>query len=110
MHSHKMKNRLEVTKGEFGTAIEIFRVRRVADSAMLAFENGFLSIEAGDRHVTMRALGEWHGRAWFSSNLLKALAAVPPNEDPVVVTYDGVNLRIGPMVRVSERRHRATVQ
>jgi hypothetical protein len=63
---------------------------------MLAFEGGFLSIECGDRLVTMRALGEWHGRAWFSSNLLKALATVPPSEDPIEVTYDGAKLRIGP--------------
>src|SRR5437016_749450 len=91
-----MKNFLEINRAEFASAVKTFNVRRLSSSAMLAFEGGFLSIECGDRLVTMRASGEWHGRAWFSSNLLKALAAVPPTEDPIEVTYDGARLRVGP--------------
>lgn len=90
-----MKNRLEIDRHEFAAAIKIFKVRSLPRSAMLAFEGGFLSIEAGNRLVTMRAVGEWHGRARFTTNLLKALAAAPPNDNPVVIIYDDGKLAVG---------------
>jgi len=90
-----MKNVLEVSRGEFARAVKSFRLRSLSDAALLAFENGFLSVESGEQLVTMRATGEWHGRAWTSSNLLKALAAAPPLEDPVVIVYTDGKLRIG---------------
>lgn len=90
-----LENRLEVDRHEFAQAMKTFNVRALPRSAMLAFEGGFLSIEAGNRLVTMRAVGEWHGRAKFSANLLKAVAAAPPNDNPVVIIYDDGKLRVG---------------
>ena len=97
-----MKNLLEVERGDFAEGIRTFRVRTLPDSAMLAFENGFLSIEAGERLVTLRAQGEWHGRARFSSNMLKALARFPPTANTIVITYDSGKLRIGSTVIACE--------
>lgn len=91
-----LTNRLEIDRREFASAMKTFNVRSLPRSAMLAFEGGFLSIEAGNRLVTMRATGQWHGRAWFSGNLLKALAGTPPIDDPVLVIYHDAKLRIGP--------------
>ena len=91
-----LTNRLEIGRREFASAMETFNVRSLPRSAMLAFEGGFLSIEAGNRLVTMRATGHWHGRAWFSGNLLKALAVTPPIDDPVAIIYNDAKLRIGP--------------
>src|SRR5688572_7144817 len=93
-----LKNRLEVDRHEFARAMKTFNVRSFLRSAMLAFEGGFLSIEAGNVLVTMRANGQWQGRARFSANLLKALALVAPTENPVVVLYQGERLRIGGIV------------
>lgn len=93
-----MKNRLEVTRQDFATA---FRPLRRVDSrgdALLAFEGGFLSVEAGDRAAVVHAEGEWQGRARFSANILRALAEVPPSEDPVVFEFLDDRLRIGTMV------------
>jgi hypothetical protein len=93
-----LENRLEIDRHEFAQAMKTFNVRALPRSAMLAFEGGFLSIEAGNRLVTMRATGQWHGRAWFSANLLKALAATPPHDDPVVMVYLDAKLRVGPTI------------
>src|SRR5262245_52364948 len=78
--------------------MKAFNVRSLPRSAMLAFEGGFLSIEAGNLCVTMRATGVWHGRARFSANLLKALAVAAPKEDPVVTHYQGGRLHIAGIV------------
>jgi hypothetical protein len=93
-----MKNTLEVRREDFVAAVRTFHVRKLPSSAMLAFEDGFLSIEAGDRLSTMHAQGEWHGRAWFSTNLLKALAVAPPTQNPIAVVYADGKLRIGTIV------------
>lgn len=90
-----LTNRLEIDRHEFAHAMKTFNVRSLPRSAMLAFEGGFLSIEAGNALVTMRADGQWQGRARFSANLLKALALVPPKENPVVILYEGERLHIG---------------
>ena len=90
-----MKNVLEMDRSEFARAMRSFHVRELAQTALLAFEGSILSIESGAQVVTMHADGEWHGRAWFSSNLVKALIKVPPTDDPIVIAYDGAKLRVG---------------
>ena len=52
--------------------------------AILSFTNGFLSIESDDKVAVMHASGEWHGKAQFSSSIVKALALVPLNTNPKV--------------------------
>lgn len=89
------KNVLELSRGEFVRALRSFRPRSLGDVALLACEGGYLSIESGGQVVTMHATGEWHGRAWISSNMIKALAAAPPRSDPVTVAYSDGQLRVG---------------
>ena len=83
-----LKNRLEVARSEFNQAMKAFRDgRKRHDSAGIAFENGILSMQVDDVMVTLSASGEWSGCAYFSGQVLEALARVPPTEDPVVVEY-----------------------
>ena len=87
-----MKNHLEIDAAEFKLATKIFTPkRRKLGPALLAFEGGFLSIESGEATAVMRASGEWHGRATFSPEILRALAMHPPTQNPLKVAYaDGV--------------------
>ena len=64
---------------------------------LLSFENGFLFIESGDITKVTRADGEWHGRATFSPEILRALATVPPSQDPIPISYADGHLLIGSM-------------
>lgn len=89
-------NQLTVDIQDFKNAIKVFRpeigrknsrVKQESSKAMLSFNDGFLIIETNGTHAVMRALGEWHGKAQFSFNTVKALVLVPPNVNPVIVRY-----------------------
>lgn len=43
----------------------------------------------------MRATGTWSGRAYFSLEILRAIATVPPSENPVVLSYAQNHLLLG---------------
>ena len=43
----------------------------------------------------MRASGVWHGRATFSPAMLRALATIPPAQDPLPISYADGHLLIG---------------
>jgi hypothetical protein len=89
-------NSLSVALDDFKLSTTPFAKRRAKlGKVLLAFESGFLSIESGDIKVVMNAIGEWHGRASFSSEILRALAAVPPNINPLVFEYEDGYLKIG---------------
>ncbi len=89
-------NSLSVALDDFKLSTTPFAKRRVKLSkVLLAFESGFLSIESGDIKVVMNAIGEWHGRASFSPEILRALATVPPNINPLVFEYEDGYLKIG---------------
>lgn len=93
-----MTNRLHVSQRNFKDALKPFAAkRRKLGPALLAFEGGFLSIESGEATAVMHATGEWHGRARFSAEILRALATYPPPEDPVTVSYAEDHLLIGSM-------------
>lgn len=92
-----MENRLEIRRPDFVSALQRLRRGTRNEQALLAFEGGYLSIEIDDKACAMHAKGEWHGRARFSANIIRAFAASPPAEDPVVISLrDGV-LRISTM-------------
>lgn len=93
-----MKNRLEVARLDFVSAFKTFSKVDLRSDALLSFEGGFLSVEAGDRAAVVHADGEWQGRARFSTNVLRALAKVPPAEDPVVIELVEGRVRIGTML------------
>lgn len=93
-----MNNLLQVTITEFRQAIKPFSARRrVLTEVLLAFEDGFLSIESGELKVVMRAVGTWQGRAHFSPEILRALATVPPSQNPITLSYAQDHLLIGGM-------------
>ncbi len=82
------RNLLHVTRAEFKRATKVFtRKRLVLGPVLMAFEGGFLSFESGDVTVVMHADGEWQGRAWFSPQVLRAVATVPPDADPIPIAY-----------------------
>jgi hypothetical protein len=93
-----MKNRLEVRRSDFVSACKPFSKVDLRADAMLAFEGGFLSIEANEQAVVVRADGQWQGRARFSANILRAIAKVPPAGDPVVIEFADNRLRVGTLV------------
>ena len=93
-----MKNLLYVVQPEFADALKIFKKGGLKKGgALMCFEGGFLSIESGDRTAVMRAEGEWHGRATFRSQILQALAVVPPVVNPISISYADSHLLIGGM-------------
>ena len=91
-----MNNRLQVSLAEFKRGTKVFQRKRLRlGPVLLAYEGRFLSIESGEVTTVMNAVGEWHGRAMFSPEILRALAMVPPPQDPVQILYDGEHLCIG---------------
>lgn len=90
------KNQLFIDLKAFNYAIKVFKVGMPRSNAkkkpvilpsILSFNNGFLSIECDEKVVVMNATGEWHGKAQFSSSIVKALALVPLNTNPVIINY-----------------------
>ncbi len=93
-----LTNLLHVPLKEFKRATKVFQRKRLKLSqVLLAYENGFLSIESGEVTTVMNAVGEWHGRAIFSPEVMRAIAMVPPLQDPVQILFDGTHLLIGNM-------------
>lgn len=93
-----LNNLLHVSVAEFKLATKVYQRKRLRlGPVLLAYEGGFLSIESGEATAVMNAVGEWHGRAVFSPEILRALALVPPLQDPVQISYDGAYLFIGSM-------------
>lgn len=102
-----MKNELRVPLREFKRAMGRFREygrikpprksrRRQQSSpeALIAFNGGFLSFEAGELVAAVHAEGEWHGRGSISARMLGILALAPPGEDPVPIIYSDGRLQI----------------
>jgi hypothetical protein len=93
-----MKNHLEVNAAEFKLSTKVFSRKRLKlGPVLLAYENGFLSIESGEVTVVMHATGEWHGRAIFSPEIMRALATVPPAQNPIIISYAEDHLLLGGM-------------
>lgn len=93
-----LKNILQVSLKEFKDATKVFQKKRVKlGPVLLAYESGFFSIESGEATAVMHATGEWHGRAMFSPEILRALVMVPPLHDPIQFSYDDGYLFVGSM-------------
>ena len=99
-----LTNQLHVDLKTFNHAMKIFKVgmmrknakkKPVILPAILSFSNGFLSIDSDDKVAVIHATGEWHGKAQFSSSIIKALALVPLNTNPVMINYADGRLSIG---------------
>jgi hypothetical protein len=91
-------NLLHVTRTDFRHATKVFARKRLAlGPVLMAFESGFLSFESGEVTVVMSAAGDWQGRAVFSPEILRALATVPPDADPIPIAYADGHILIGGM-------------
>lgn len=98
-----MKNFLEVDAAEFKLATQIFSGKRCKlGPVLLAYESSFLSIESGEATAVMRATGEWHGRAIISPEILRALATVPPAQNPITISYAEGHLLVASMTIVCQ--------
>ena len=74
-------------------------VRKVqrTDGAILSFDGSFLAVEGNHATFVADAIGAWPGNAIVPATLVDALAAAPPEDDPITVSCDGVYLRFGPL-------------
>ncbi|MCA9229713.1 MAG: hypothetical protein KDA57_03615 [Planctomycetales bacterium] len=81
-------NLLQISLPDFKHVMKPFTAkRRKLCRVLLTYERGLLTIESGEASTIMRAEGEWHGRAYFSPEVLRAIALYPPATDPVVISY-----------------------
>ncbi len=100
------KNEIFVELLEFNAGMKLFKnvlskkskaKKQKIEKAILAFDNGFLTIECNDITAVMNAKGEWHGKAEFSENVINALSLIPSNASPVVISYCDEKLKIDRM-------------
>ena len=94
------QNELNVDLNEFNFGMKIFKLdgrlkKPKTSRAILAFDRGFLSIELEDKISVINAVGNWNGKATFSSNFISALTLVPLTVNPVVIKYADGKLNIG---------------
>lgn len=81
---------------EFKLGTKVFaRKRRQLGPVLISVEFGYLIIESGDTKTVMHATGEWQGRVHCSPEVLRAVATVPPAEDPVRIAYADDRITIG---------------
>lgn len=94
---------LSVDLKDFNASMRVFKAdskpkdaarSKHTTAAMLAFSNGFLTIECNDRTAVMHAVGKWHGKAEFSKNIVSALSFSPSVSNPVIIRYSGGKLTI----------------
>jgi len=98
MMTTMQRNLLQVPLRDFKHAMKPFTAkRRKLGRVLLACEKGMLTIESGEASTIMRAEGEWHGRAYFSPEVLRAIALYPPATDPVVISYAEGHLMLATM-------------
>lgn len=91
-------NQLYVPRAGFVSAVKVFGKKRASlGPVLLSFEDGFLIFEAGEITKAMRSEGDWNGRATFSPEILRALATVPPMQDPIPICYADGRLLVGGM-------------
>lgn len=96
-------NHLLVARAAFVDAVSVFgKTRAKLGPVLLSFEGGFLMIESGEIAKAMTANGEWLGRATFSPEILRALALVPPAQDPIPISYADGRLLVGSMTVVCQ--------
>ena len=66
-----------------------------AGQAILRFEDGRLSVVIGGGEALVTARGDWPGEGRVLGSMMLALGKNAPAEDPLTLTVEGGNLRIG---------------
>ena len=96
--SGQASNRLEVSRSAFVEELQrmakVMGRRKNLGDALLMHDVGRLLIRVAGAEFAIPANGQWLGEWRVSATLLRALAKVPPAEDPVVVQVHGGRLRI----------------
>lgn len=91
-------NRLEVERialiDELQRMAKVIGRRRNVGEAMLMHDVNRLVIRVAGVEFAIPAVGEWDGEARVAASFLRALAKVPPSQDPVVVHVQAGRLRI----------------
>lgn len=96
-------NHLLVARSGFVAAVSVYGKKRAKlGPVLLSFDGGFLMVESGGIAKAMHAEGQWHGRATFSPEILRALAMIPPAQDPIPISYADGHLLIGNMTVVCQ--------
>lgn len=91
-------NHLLISRAGFVSAVSVFGKKRAKlGPVLMSFEGGFLIVESGEISKAMRAEGEWEGRVTFSPEILRALAMVPPVQDPIPISCADGHLLVGGM-------------
>lgn len=89
---------LEIARSDFVTELQrmskILGRRKNVGEALLIYDVGRLLIRVGGAEFAVPATGEWRGEARVSASLLRALAKVPPVQDPIIVQVNAGRLRI----------------
>lgn len=87
---------LRIKLSDFKKAAEPFTKKRLKMTAVtLSFDNGQLIFEAGPIAVKVPAEGNWIGRVLFAPEILRAMAMVPPKQDPIIIAYENGRLSFG---------------
>ena len=94
------KYALAVDRKEFVKALKDIAKfkRRGGGFVRLAYKDGELAIAMPDVTIRVTAQGNWPTEVTMAGEWVRRMARVPPPDDPVVVTYDGSQVRIGTMV------------
>ncbi len=94
------KYELSVDRKEFVKALkDIARFRRRRGGfTRFAYGDGELSTAMPDVTIRVTAQGNWPTEVTMVGEWVKRMAKVPPPDDPVSVTYDGMRVRIGTTV------------
>lgn len=78
-----MKNLLQLPLDEFKLAIKPYSAKRPhLTEVLLAFKGAFLSLDSGEVKVVMTSEGSCSARAYFLPEILRAIAMVPPSQEP----------------------------
>jgi hypothetical protein len=96
-------NKLTINLKDFKSGLKIFKAKPPRANAkkkehlpaVISFSDGFMSIDCDEKVTVMRAVGEWSGKAHFSYSIVHAMALVPPNNDPMTISYNDGKLTIG---------------
>ena len=91
-------NRLEVSRSVFVEELQrmakVMGRRKNLGDALLMHDVGRLLIRVAGAEFAIPANGRWLGEWRVSATMLRALAKVPPSEDPVVVQVHGGRLKL----------------
>lgn len=94
-----MNYRLSIDRGHLLQGLRLFnkamRRKHMADRAVFGFSGSYLTVDACEQAFVAQAFGVWPGKAIVSASTLFAMAQVPPDGDPIIVTCDGENFQIG---------------